>query len=154
MLFKYGYNAKEHINSLQEDFRKEDSFRKDFVSSFKFAVHTQLKANNTLTTLPIHLQSLTENYALMVISSVRSSLDKNIASPSYRIEEEIDALKSINHRYTNLLKSELSKKVLSEVESLILNKFPEITEQSELSRRLLTVNLEWHHISYIAEFKP
>ena len=153
MLFKFRYNAREHINSLQEDFNKEDAFRKDFVSLFKVGVHTKLKESNTLPTLPIHLQSLTENYAFMAISSVRSSLDKHVASPSYRIEEEIDAFESINEKYTNLLNSELSKSVFCEVESMILNKFPEINELSELSRRLLTVNLQWHHISYIAEFK-
>ncbi|MBS2099930.1 hypothetical protein [Carboxylicivirga linearis] len=152
MLFKFRYNAKEHINSLQEEFRKEDSFRNDFAELFKQTIHTVIKEENKHIILPIELKSLTRNYALQVVSAIRSVLDKDATSPAYRVKDEIEALSVYNKKYEHIISNPISKKVFEVVLDLAKQKFPQLEELSNEGMKLFEVNLEWYHITYMSAF--
>lgn len=152
MLFKFRYNAREHINSLQEEFKKEDSFRNDFAELFKQNIHSVIKEQNKHIILPIELKSLTRNYALLVVSAIRSVLDKNATSPAYRIKDEVEALNRYNKKYEHIISNPLSKKVFEAALNLVKQKFPQLEELSDQSMELLEVNLEWYHITYMSAF--
>lgn len=152
MMFLDKYNAERHIDQLQEDFRREDAFRNDFIASFKQSVHLIITSDSKHPVLPIGLPTLTETYALTVLSIVSSVLDKNESSPFYRINDEIKALQSYIFKYEYIINNTLSKKVFEQIEEIISTKFPQVSEITELSNQLLTVNLQWHHINYMASF--
>ncbi len=154
MLFRYGYNARDHINQLPEEFRKEDNLRDEFAKVFKDVILPILKEGNNHLMLPIDINNLTRNYAFLVISAIRSSVEKEDTSPLFRINDEIAALESFNKKYQHIIDNNRSKKVFNKVLSLANEKFPQVAELSEETQHLLRVNLEWHHITYMSAFHP
>ncbi len=143
-----------NIKSILEGIQKADTFYNAFKEEFSEAVFGIIRGFYPEAGRNEEIENLLLLYAVAILNSTESVIDKDHNYPYYRLEEDLGAMNKIITRFDNSTRSNgMDKAIHEKAKELVVKHFDAVFELSGIGFRLLERNARLYNLEFVVNLE-
>ncbi len=154
MLMKiYDEEGGDRIKRIFKEFKKVDEFYDGFKLEFESEIVGLIKDYYSEFKLDEKCREFINQYAMTVLNTTQTVLDKDDSYPEYKKEADLKAMQAYYAKAVQIAKdNDLADDIYKKTKELVVKYYPKIVDLSGEGFRLLDLNLKLFNMEFVANY--